>query len=175
MDIVPPSMEDEPYVDYGQVISRMSREEFARLVSLADDPSAYDLDRQKDYEMGEERAHPLSHRQMLWLKYRYGVYFPWKVFYEMIPTRGWEDKSNGAGKTFTDEAREHFPLLVELVKALPFAEIGRCNIMAWKPTITAPCTTTAATTRRWPPITSSPSAPAATSGSTSGTRRRGAR
>ncbi len=67
-------------------------------MSLADDPEDYDLDRQKEYEMGEERDHPLSHRQMLWLTYRYGVYFPWKVFYEMIPTRGWEDKSTGSGK-----------------------------------------------------------------------------
>ncbi len=129
MEIVPPSLEDEPYVDYGQVISKMSREEFATLVSLSDDPSAYDLDRQEEYEFGEERTHPLSRRQMLWLKYRYGVYFPWKVFYEMIPTKSWEDKSNGAGKEFTDEAREHFPKLVELVEGLPFAEIGRCNIM----------------------------------------------
>src|SRR5258708_3862833 len=97
MDIVPPSLEDEPYVDYGQVIARMSRAEFARLVSLADDPADFDLDRQREYEFGEERQHPLSHRQMLWLKYRYGVYFPWKVFYEMVPTKGWDDKSNGAG------------------------------------------------------------------------------
>jgi hypothetical protein len=129
MGIVPPSLEGEPYIDYGQVISRLSREDFARLVSLSDDPEAYDLDRQKDYEMGEERAHPLSHQQMLWLKYRHGVYFPWKVFYEMIPTKSWDDKSTGSGKEFTDEAREHFPLLVEIVQGLPFAEIGRCNIM----------------------------------------------
>lgn len=129
MGIVPPSLADEPYVDYGQVIAGMSREEFARLVSLADDPAAFDLDRQKDDELGEERAYPLSHRQMLWLKYRHGVYFPWKVFYELIPTAGWEDKSTGAGKRFTEEAEEHFPGLIELVKGLPFSEIGRCNIM----------------------------------------------
>jgi hypothetical protein len=129
MGIVPPSMEDAPYIDYGQVIARMSRDEFRRLVSLADDPAAFDLDRQKDYEFGEERDHPLSRRQMLWLKYRYGVYFPWKVFYELIPTRGWDDKSTGAGKAFTAEAEEHFPALVELVKTLPFAQLGRCNIM----------------------------------------------
>jgi hypothetical protein len=129
MEIVPPSMEDEPYVDYGHVIAKMSRDEFARLVSLADDPDAYDLDRQGSYEFGEERPFPLSHRQMLWLKYRYGVYFPWKVFYELIPTKGWDDKSTGAGKAFTEEAEQHFPALIELVKSLPFAEIGRCNIM----------------------------------------------
>jgi hypothetical protein len=129
MGIVPPSLEDEPYVDYGQVVSRMSREEFARLVSLADDPEAFDLDRQASYRFGEEQAHPLSHRQMRWLEYRYGVYFPWKVFYELIPTRGWDDKSTGVGKAFTAEARRSFPALVALVESLPFAEIGRCNIM----------------------------------------------
>jgi hypothetical protein len=107
----------------------MSRDEFARLVSLADDPEDFDLDKQKEYQFGEERDFPLSHAQMLWLKYRYGVYFPWKVFYEMIPTRNWDDKSTGAGKAFTEEAEERFPLLVELVRSLPFAEIGRCNIM----------------------------------------------
>ena len=129
MEIVPPSLENEPYVDYGQVISEMSREAFARFVSLADDPEAYDVEQPGAYEFGEERAFPLSRRQMLWLKYRYGVYFPWKVFYELIPTQGWEDKSTGAGKAFTEEAREHFPLLIELVESLPFAQVGRCNIM----------------------------------------------
>jgi hypothetical protein len=165
MGIVPPSLAAEPYVDYGQVIAGMSREEFARLVSLADDPAAFDLDRQKEYELGEERAYPLSRRQMLWLKYRYGVYFPWKVFYELIPTRDWEDKSTGAGKRFTEEAEEHFPRLVAAAAT------------SWgsRPTITARCTTTAATTRRWRPITSSRSAPAATSASSSGTRTSGAR
>jgi hypothetical protein len=129
MEIVPPSMEDTPYVDYGEVIAAMSRDEFARLVSLGDDPASFDLDRQRDYEFGEERPFPLSRRQMLWLKYRYGVYFPWKVFYELIPTKGWDDKSTGAGKAFTPEAEEHFPELVAMVRALPFSQIGRCNIM----------------------------------------------
>jgi hypothetical protein len=129
MGIVPPSLEGEPYIDYGQVISKMSREEFARLVSLADDPGAFDLERQGDYEFGEERPFDLSKRQMLWLKIRYGVYFPWKVFYELIPTKGWDDKSNGAGKTFTAEAQARFPQLVAFVRSLPFAQIGRCNIM----------------------------------------------
>lgn len=129
MGIVPPSLENEPYVDYGQVIDALSREEFARFVSLADDPEEYDASRKEDYEFGEERQHALSRRQMRWLSYRYGVYFPWKVFYELIPTAGWDDKSTGAGKAFTDEAREHFPKLIEYVESLPFSEIGRCNIM----------------------------------------------
>lgn len=129
MGIVPPSMKGDPYVDYGQVITAMSREEFARFAALSDDPAEIDPDRQADYEFGEERPNPLSRRQMRWLEYRYGVYFPWKVFYELIPTEGWDDKSTGAGKDFTEEARARFPRLVEYVKSLPFTEIGRCNVM----------------------------------------------
>lgn len=129
MGIVPPSLEGEPYADYGQVIAGMSREERARLAALGDDPEALDADDLDADAIGEERPHGLSKRQMRWLAYRYGVYFPWKVFYELIPTKGWDDKSNGLGKDFTDEAREHFPALIDFVRGLPFAEIGRCNIM----------------------------------------------
>jgi hypothetical protein len=129
MGIVPPSLADEPYVDYGQVISRMSREEFARFVSLADDPDEYDLDEQGEYEWGEERAHALSHQQMLWLKYRYGVYFPWKVFYELMPNLRWEDRASADGKRFTGEARRVFPDTVAFIERLPFQHIGRCNLL----------------------------------------------
>jgi hypothetical protein len=133
MDIVPPSLRDEPYADYGEVIAAMSRDEFARFVALGDEPEGFDPDRRGEYEFGEEREHALSRRQMRYLELKYGVYFPWKVFYELIPTKGWDDKSTGAGKRFTEEAREHFPKLVEFVKSLPFAEIGRCNIMGLMP------------------------------------------
>jgi hypothetical protein len=129
MGIVPPSLEDEPYADYGRVIAGMSRAEFARFVSLSDAPGELDLDRQAEYEFGEEREWPLSRRQMLYLKFKHGVYFPWQVFYELIPTLGWEDKSNGVGKHFTPEARRHFPRLIAFVERLPFAVVGRCNIL----------------------------------------------
>ena len=129
MGIVPPSFAQDPYVDYGQVIAKMSRDELARFLSLSDDPDPVDLDAVDPDSFGEERAHALSRRQMRWLAYRYGVYFPWKVFYELIPTQGWDDKSTGRGKAFTDEARAHFPKLVALVESLPFTEIGRCNVM----------------------------------------------
>lgn len=129
MGIVPPSLADEPYVDYGEVIDGFSPEEFARFVALSDTPDAFDLERQHDYEFGEERDNPLSRKQMLFLKYRYGVYFPWKAFYEMVPTAGWEDKSHGIGKAFKPEAIRHFPKLIELVRGLPLQAIGRCNIL----------------------------------------------
>jgi hypothetical protein len=129
MGIVPPSLMGEPYVDYGQVIAGFSREEFVTFISLAEDPSAFDPDQRERYQWGEEREVPLTRRQMLYLKYRHGVYFPWKVFYELIPGRYWSDKSTGKGKQFTREARVLFPRTIELVRGLPFAEIGRCNIM----------------------------------------------
>jgi hypothetical protein len=129
MGIVPPSLMDEPYVDYGQVIARMDRDEFATFVSLSDTPDEFDLDQREEYEFGEEREYPLTRRQMLYLKFKYGVYFPWQIFYEMIPCLDWEDKANGDGKDFTDEAKRHFPQLVAFVKSLPFTVVGRCNIL----------------------------------------------
>jgi hypothetical protein len=129
MGIVPPSLVDTPYVDYGQVIGRFSRDDFARFVALSDTPDAFDVDRPDLYRFGEEEEWPLSKRQMLWLKYKWGVYFPWQIFYEMIPTAGWEDKANGEGKDFTAAAKAHFPGLVAFVRSLPFDVVGRCNIL----------------------------------------------
>jgi hypothetical protein len=129
MGIVPPSLIDEPYVDYGQTIRGFSRHEFQTFVSLSDTPDAFDVERYRQYEFGEEREFSLSRKQMLYLKFKYGVYFPWQVFYEMIPTLNWEDKANGEGKDFTPEAKRHFPRLIAFVKSLPFEVIGRCNIL----------------------------------------------
>jgi hypothetical protein len=129
MGIVPPSAAGDPYADYGQVIDQMSRAEFARFVSLSDTPADFDLDRQAAYEFGEERPFPLSRRQMLYLEYRHGVYFPWKVFYELVPNLAWEERAEADGKAFTDEARRVFPATVRFIQQLPFARIGRCNLL----------------------------------------------
>ncbi|HLK90387.1 MAG TPA: hypothetical protein VKZ18_10860 [Polyangia bacterium] len=129
MGIVPPSTEDDRYVDYGQVIAGMSRSEFGRFVALSDTPEAFDLDRRQRYEFGEERPWPLSRRQMLYLEYRHGVYFPWKVYYELCPNLVWEERAAGAGKAFTDEARRVFPRTIAFIERLPFLHIGRCNLL----------------------------------------------
>lgn len=129
MGIVPPSAAHDPYADYGQVIARMSRAEFARFVALSDTPEAFDLDRRAEYEFGEERPWPLSRRQMLYLEYRHGVYFPWKVYYELIPNLAWEERAAPDGKAFTSEARRVFPRTVAFIERLPFAEVGRCNLL----------------------------------------------
>jgi hypothetical protein len=66
---------------------------------------------------------------MLWLEHRWGVYFPWKVYFEMIPNRLWEEKSDASGKSWTRLARTFFPKTIAFVERLPFASIGRCNVM----------------------------------------------
>jgi len=129
MGIVPPSLANDPFVDYGQVIKRFSRAEFQTFISLSDTPDEFDVERYRQYRFGEEQEWPLSRKQMLYLKFRYGVYFPWQVFYEMIPTLNWEDKANGEGKDFTPEAKRFFPRLIAFVRRLPFEVVGRCNIL----------------------------------------------
>jgi len=125
MGIVPPSRRVECHVDYGEIVRAMTDAQLATLSGLGDEP----LDPARRGDVGEEREQPLSRRQMLWLKYQFGVYFPWKVFVELVPNRWWGDKSAGAGKAFTRQARAFFPKTVAWVQRLPFVEIGRCTIM----------------------------------------------
>ena len=130
MEIMPASRVAEAHVDYGEVIATMTPEAYATFRSLAAEPSAFpDQQGRAQATFGEERDHPLSRRQMLWLEHRFGVYFPWKVYLEMIPNRRWEDKSDPQGKDFTRIARTFFPKTIAFVKSLPFEHIGRCNLM----------------------------------------------
>jgi hypothetical protein len=129
MGIMPPSKRDEAFGDYGDVIRALSPEQFETFRSLADDPKSIDPTRQSELEFGEEREHPLSRRQMLWLKVRHKVYFPWKAYLELIPNRYWTDKANPEGKEFTRLAQTFFPKTIAFVRRLPFLHIGRCNVM----------------------------------------------
>jgi hypothetical protein len=129
MGIIPPSRPDDVGVDYGEVIRSMTDAAFETFRSLADVPDQLDPARRADLTFGEERAIPLSRRQMHWLKVRYGVYFPWKAYVELIPNRRWEDKASPEGKQFTRLARTFFPKTIAFVESLPFSHIGRCNIM----------------------------------------------
>jgi hypothetical protein len=129
MGIMPASREREAHADYGEAIRALSPEAYATFRSLADDPSSLPEEPDERATFGEERDHPLSRRQMLWLEYRFGVYFPWKVYFEMIPNRRWEDKSDPEGKSFTRLARAFFPKTIAFVERLPFQSIGRCNVM----------------------------------------------
>jgi Rieske 2Fe-2S family protein len=128
MGVVAPPVERDPYADYMHVIAGFSRDEFAAFVSLSDEPGEFDLDEYQQYAFGDETDHPLNKRQMLYLKYRYGVYFPWKVAYHLLDNVWWEDKNFGGGKSFRPEAREVFPRTLDFVARLPFREIGRAII-----------------------------------------------
>jgi hypothetical protein len=127
MGIMPPSRTAEAVVDYVEVLRGLSPAQWRTFVDLADDPADFvDVDRD---DVGEERGTPLSRRQMLWLKVRHGVYFPWKGYLELIPNRRWGDKANPEGKRFTRNARTFLPRTCALVERLPFVAVGRCNVM----------------------------------------------
>ena len=80
MGIMPKACEGEALVDYQEVIRGLDDAGFATFRSLADDPRPSTRTRRRELEFGEEREVPLSPRQMLWLKMRHRVYFPWKVY-----------------------------------------------------------------------------------------------
>jgi hypothetical protein len=128
MGIMPKGREAEALVDYQEVIRGLDDEGFATFRGLADDPAALDPARRHEVEFGEEREVPLSPRQMLWLKMRHRVYFPWKVYAELIPSARWEDKAL-PGKRFTRLAEALLPKTIAFVKRLPFRHVGRCNVM----------------------------------------------
>lgn len=125
MGIMPPSRTKEALVDYGEVLEAMSSEDFATFAGLGDDPRA--VANAPRRAIGEEREHPLTRRQMLWLESRFKVYFPWKVYVELIPNRYWGDKATP--KDFSRIARTFFPQTIAFVKTLPFLHVGRCNVM----------------------------------------------
>ena len=129
MGIMPPSRADEVVVDYGEVIRELDAASFETFRALSDDPRAIDAEKRTDLEFGEERSVPLSRRQMSWLKIRFGVYFPWKGYLELIPNKTWDEKASPEGKRFTRIAETFFPRTVAFAKSLPFVHIGRCNIM----------------------------------------------
>jgi len=128
MNVVAPWVHADPYLDYGHVIARFTREEFVRFASLAEDPGALDPDRRGEYTFGDETDHPLTPAQVRYLLYRHGVYWPWRHAYHLLENQRWEDKHSGAGKGFSAEARAVFPRTVAFVEGLPFTEIGRAVI-----------------------------------------------
>jgi hypothetical protein len=129
MGIVPPGREAEVLVDYGEVIAALGAEQRARLARLADDPAAFAAGLERGASVGEERDLALSHRQMLWLERRHGVYFPWKAYVELMPNDRWTDKADPRGKRFSRTAEAFFPKTVAFARGLPFRWIGRCNVM----------------------------------------------
>jgi hypothetical protein len=129
MGIMPSSRADEAFADYGEVIRALDDADFAVFRRLADDATLIDPARRGELAFGEERAVPLSRRQMQWLKVRFGVYFPWKAYLELIPNRWWDEKASAEGKRFTRLAESFLPETIAFVRKLPFEHIGRCNVM----------------------------------------------
>lgn len=129
MGIVPPSLKNDPYIDYGQVIQKFTPEEFERFMTLSDSDEGLDYEDRGRFTFYEEGEVSMSRRQFLYLKYRYGVYFPWKVFLELVEGNvGWEDKCTNEGNFFP-EIEHAFPLTVKFIRSLPFTSIGRCNLL----------------------------------------------
>jgi hypothetical protein len=131
MGVTAPWVAEDPYVDYMKVIEGFSREELVRFVSYGTAPEGWDEALRDNgdighFHFGDETDNPLSREQMLYLKYRYGVYFPWKVCYHLLENDRWEDKHSGEGKDFSDDARQMLPRTVAFIESLPFREIGRC-------------------------------------------------
>ncbi|MBK8257502.1 MAG: hypothetical protein IPK82_33140 [Polyangiaceae bacterium] len=135
MGVVAPWQMEDGYIDLMHVVEGMNRDELEELAALGDDE--VDLDA-GDVQFGDETDHPLNLAQMKWLSYRHGVYFPWKVCYHLLENDKWEDKHSGAGKGFSDEAKEVFPKTIEHISSLPFREIGRVVIFGLEPNDHAP-------------------------------------
>jgi hypothetical protein len=138
MGVTAPWVNDDGYVDYGDVIERFSFAEWQRLVALADDPGAFDPTQWRQTRFGDETDHPLNVRQMRFLTYRHGVYFPWKVCVHLLENDRWEDKHHGAGKSFTAFARRHLPTTLAWLRSLPFSEVGRVVVFGLLPNDHAP-------------------------------------
>src|SRR6185295_11953912 len=96
-------VDEDPYADYMRVIESFSEEELEQFVSYGERP------KNGERRFGDETDNPLSRAQMLYLKYRYGVYFPWKVCYHLLENDRWEDKHSGEGKAFDEDARRLLP------------------------------------------------------------------
>lgn len=138
MGVVAPWQRDDEYLDAMDVIRALPPEEYATLLELSEDPSTADEAPQATTEFGDETDRPFTREQMRWLSYRHGVYFPWRVCYHLLENDRWEDKHSGSGKSFSDEAREHFPKTVALIERLPFQEVGRAVLFGLEPNDHAP-------------------------------------
>jgi Rieske 2Fe-2S family protein len=123
MGVCAPPVLADGHPDAMHVLERLAPEELARFHALGDGGAGAGAG-----AYGDETDRPFTKAQMLWLKYRHGVYFPWKVAYHLLENDRWEDKNSGDGKTFRAEARRVFPRTVAYLEALPFREIGRALV-----------------------------------------------
>ncbi len=137
MGVTAPWIADDGYPDAMHVIESLDDEAWLELVSLGDEPDLELADRSR-HRFGDETDHPLTKRQMRWLSLRHGAYFPWKVCYHLLENITWDDKHSGRGKSFTEEARRVFPRTIEIIRSLPFTEIGRVVVFGMEANDHAP-------------------------------------
>jgi Rieske 2Fe-2S family protein len=140
MGVCAPPVLADGHADAMHVLQRLSPAELACFAALGDAHAPAEAhvptgdifgprpDGAPSVAYGDETDRPFTKAQMLWLKYRHGVYFPWKVAYHFLENERWEDKNSGEGKGFRAEARRVFPLTVAYLEALPFREIGRALV-----------------------------------------------
>jgi hypothetical protein len=128
MGVVAPWIMDDGYADAMTTIEGLPDDELAQFLALAEDPGAFDLAQRATLTFGDETDHPFTPAQLRWLSRRHGVYFPWKVCYHLLDNDLWEDKHSGAGKDYSDEAKQIFPETVRMLRSLPFTEVGRVVI-----------------------------------------------
>ena len=142
MGVVAPWQLDDGCRDLMFAIREMSRAEFEELAQLNPEwpkDAIAELDHtDPQVTFGDETSFLLSPVQERWLELRHGVYFPWKVVYHLLENDRWEDKHRGEGKTLEPLAEELLPRCVEVIRALPFQEVGRVVLFGLMPNDHAP-------------------------------------
>lgn len=127
MGIMPPSRLNEAVVDYLEVLRALPPAEWQTFVSLADNPD--DFAAVDPADVGEERAVPLSRRQMLWLKVRFRACTSrGRAISSSSPTRSGPirppSRENGLPAPPAPGCRAPARW-----SNAPFVGVGRCNIM----------------------------------------------
>lgn len=133
MGIMPPSLSRDGRGDYGEVIASLTDAQFLVFASLGDPRDPIDVAKRNKLTFGEERQVQLTAAQMRWLELRHRVYFPWGLYYELMPNVSWTTKSSGKGKAFTREAQLYFPQTLAFIRSLPMEEIGSVKILGLLP------------------------------------------
>lgn len=135
MGVVAPWRMNDGFRDAMDAIRAMSAADFEEFIQLGEYPGGVIA---CDTVFGDETDYPFSATQITFLTERHCVYFPWKVCVHLLENHRWEDKHLGFGKAFTESALRLFPNTVELVRSLPFCEIGRVVLFGLQPNDHAP-------------------------------------
>lgn len=133
--IVPPEVAADPYRDFTQVIRDFTEREYERFLSLGYNPAELRASARDETEFGEGGNTLLSPAQLRYLRFRHGVYFPWRAGYclRLGENQNWYAKHSSTGRYFSEEAKKYFPKTIRFIESLPFEEIGRADIFGVDP------------------------------------------